>query len=55
MSTSAAAAPEEERWGWRAWTDAGLLSLLRDAGFEDVVLDHEPGTTFALATRHPDP
>jgi SAM-dependent methyltransferase len=50
-----AAATEEECWGWRAWTDAGLLGMLRDAGFADVVLDHEPGTTFAVATRPPDP
>lgn len=50
-----AAATEETRWGWRAWTDDGLLGMLRDAGFEDIALDHEPGTTFAVATRPPEP
>jgi SAM-dependent methyltransferase len=49
--SAASAAAEEQRWGWRAWTDAGLCETLRAARFGSILLDHEPGTTFAVASR----
>lgn len=47
----AAASADERRWGWRAWTDAELCGLLTAAGFGDVALGHEPGSTFATAIK----
>jgi SAM-dependent methyltransferase len=50
-ASEGAAAAEERRWGWRAWTDPQVRDMLRDAGFGGIALDHEHGATFAVATR----
>jgi SAM-dependent methyltransferase len=49
--SAGAASADERRWGWRAWTDADLRGLLATAGFGEIVLDHEPGSTFATAVK----
>lgn len=46
-----AARQSERQWGWRAWTEPELHTLLEQAGFMGVRLSHDRGGTFATAVK----
>ncbi len=47
----AAARQQVREWGWRAWTEPELRALLEKAGFTEVRLSHDAGSTFATAVK----
>lgn len=47
----AAARQSEREWGWRAWTEPELRTLLEQAGFIEVSLSHDAGGMFATAAK----
>jgi SAM-dependent methyltransferase len=47
----AAARQQEREWGWRAWTEPELRTLLEKAGFTEIRLSHDADTTFATAVK----
>ena len=47
----AVARQQEREWGWRAWTEPELQTLLENAGFTKVRLSHDAQSTFATAVK----
>lgn len=47
----AAARQQEREWGWRAWTEPELRTLLENAGFTEVRMSHDASSTFATALK----